>query len=245
MNTTTQSVHGIVGIFDALGAKTFGPAQVSSYIESQQQILRAVEDKASGQSTSRHLATPRLFTFNDTIVIAMETDASDEYNAIKGFAKIVRRFISYSLTKALFFRGAFSIGSYIVSDAQNLIMGDAVTDAASWYEQTEFIGSVATPKTSMIVRQHILLDSQPPDFLLFETDIPCKRGVQRLYAVNWPKAFYVSGLRPSTCKEGKELACLLSLLAANEVPIGTEHKYKNTIDFFANAPCQQNDAPGL
>ena len=45
----------------------------------------------------------------DTITIALKTDANNEYNAIKGFAKIVRRFISYSLTKALFFRGAFSI----------------------------------------------------------------------------------------------------------------------------------------
>lgn len=243
MNTTTHSVHGIVGVFDALGAKSFGAARVSSYIESQEQILTAVKDKASGQSASRHLATPVLFTFNDTIVIALESEARNEYNAIKGFAKIVRRFISYSLTKALFFRGAFSIGSYTVSETHNLIMGHAVTDAVSWYEQTEFIGAVATPKASMIVRQHILLDPQPPNHLLFETDIPCKRGVQRLFAVNWPKAFYVPGLCPSKCKRGKELACLLGLLAANEVPIGTEHKYKNTVDFFTNAPCRENDGP--
>jgi len=241
MGTTMEPVHGIVGIFDALGAKNFGPTQVSSYIESQEQILRAVEDKASGQSASRNLATPKLFTFNDTIIIALETDTDNEYNAIKGFAKIVRRFISYSLAKALFFRGAISIGSYIASDAQNLIMGSAVTDAASWYEQTEFIGAAATPKASMIIRQHVLQDPKPPAFLLFETDIPCKQGPRKLYAVNWPKAFYVPGLRPSSCKNGEELACLLRLLTANEVPFGTELKYKNTVDFFSNAPNQQDD----
>jgi len=211
--------------------------------ESQEHILRAVEEKASDQATSRKLSTPKLFTFNDTIVIALETDANEEYNAIKGFAKIVRRFISYSLTKALFFRGAFSIGSYIVSEPQNLIMGNAVADAASWYEQTEFIGAVATPKASMIIQRHVLEDPSPPDFLLFETDIPCKQGNRRLYAVNWPKAFYVPGLRPRTCKKGKELPYLLGLLVANEVPIGTEHKYNHTISFFKNAPLQQSDAP--
>jgi hypothetical protein len=244
MNTAPQPVHGIVGIFDALGAKNFGPTQVASYIESQEQILRAVEDKAAGQSLSRNLAIPKLFTFNDTIIIALETNANNEYNAIKGFAKIVRRFISYSLTKSLFFRGAISVGSYIVSEAQNLIMGNAVTDAASWYEQTELIGAVATPKASMIIRQHVLQDSQPPDFLLFETDIPCKQGQRQLYAVNWPKAFYVGGLRPSSCKKGEELACLLRLMAANEVPFGTELKYKNTVDFFTNAPNQQDHNGG-
>ncbi|MBI1900490.1 MAG: hypothetical protein HYS13_05170 [Planctomycetia bacterium] len=84
---------------------------------------------------------PALFTFNDTIVVALESGVDNEYDAIKGFAKIVRRFISYSLTKHLLFRGAFSIGSYILEENQNLIMGSAVTDAASWYDQPELIGS--------------------------------------------------------------------------------------------------------
>lgn len=117
-------------------------------------------------------------------------------------------------------------------------MGKAITDAASWYEQTELIGAVATPKASMIIRRHILQDPRPPDFLLFETDIPCKKGAQKLYAVNCPKLFYVKKARTSSCKDSNDLACLLSLLTANEVPINTEHKYKNTIDFFINAPIQ-------
>ncbi len=50
--------------------------------------------------------------------------------------------------------------------------------------------------------------------------------------------------RPSSCKKGKELACLLRLLAVNEVPIGTELKYKNTVDLFSNAPNQQDDNDG-
>ena len=241
MNTVSQSVHGIVGIFDALGAKNFAPEQVSSYIASQDQILNAVEEKAAGQVVSRNLSKPIIFTFNDTIIIALETERNSEYNAIKGFAKILRRFISYSLTKRLFFRGAFSIGSYIVCESQNLIMGNAVTDAASWYEQTEFIGAVATPKASMIIKQHVLQDSKPPEFLLFETDIPCKKGPRKLYAVNWPKAFYVPGLRPSGCDPGQELSCLLRLLVANEVPSGTEHKYTNTVEFFRNSPNQQDE----
>ena len=219
----------------------FGPDRVMSYVKSQRQLLTAIEDKAIGQSASRGLPTPTLFTLGDTIIIAVETVVDKEYDAVKGFAKIVRSFIADSLTKTLFFRGAFSIGSYFVSEAQNLVMGDAVTDAASWHEQLELIGAVATPKASMIIQQHVLQDLRPPDFLLFQTEIPCKQGPRTLFAVNWPKAFYVPGLRPHTCREGHETSCLLSLLAANEVPIGTEHKYTNTIAFFENAPCQQDD----
>ena len=240
MNTDTQPVHGVVGIFDALGAKNFTHDQVSSYVDSQNQILAAVEHKASGQMESRNLNRPKLFTFNDTIVIALETDRAHEYTAIKGFAKIVRRFISYSLTKALFFRGAFSVGPYVVREDQNLIMGAAVTDAASWYEQPELIGAVATPKASMVIKSHVLRGSTPPDFVLFEAKIPCKTGATKLYSVNWPKAFYVEGLRPRTCTPGNELSCLLDLLVANEVPIGTEQKYSNTVEFFDQAPCQSS-----
>ena len=234
-----QSMYGLVGIFDALGAKNFGPSKVASYIESQEQILRAVEDKASNQAESGKLSTPKNFTFNDTIVIALGTDKKGEYNAIKGFARIVRRFLSYSLTKSLFFRGAIAIGDFTCSEEQNLIMGNAVTDAASWYEQPEFIGAIATPKASMIIQKHIIEDADPPNFLLFEVEVLCKKGKQRLFAINWPKAFYISGLRPEICKKGKELSCLLHLLSANEVPIGTEAKYTNTINFFKESPVQK------
>lgn len=111
MSTTTQNVSGIVGIFDALGAKNFDQSQVSQYIELHKQILKELKKKISDQTESRGLLKSEVFTFNDTIIIAVETDATNQYNSIKGFAKIVRWFISYSLSKGLFFRGAFSIGA--------------------------------------------------------------------------------------------------------------------------------------
>lgn len=62
-------------------------------------------------------------------------------------------------------------------------------------------------------------------------DVPVKaRPPLRVKAVNWPKAFYVKGLRPAG--EGGARAMLLGFLAQHQAPIGTESKYFNTISFF-------------
>jgi len=141
-----------------------------SFIKSHDEILAIVRDKAAGQAIRHNLIEPRIFTFNDTIIIAQPTDLENEYLAIKAFATTVRRFISYSLTKNLFFRGAFSIGFYLMGQNHDLIMGDAVTDAVSWYEQPEFIGVIATPKASRSLKN-----------TSFEKSIKKSRGSARLY----------------------------------------------------------------
>ncbi|MDZ4784257.1 MAG: hypothetical protein SGJ19_28755 [Planctomycetia bacterium] len=233
-----EQSFGIVGVFDALGVKNFDDDQIRSFVELQDDLRQVVDAKASDQSAARGIFLPKLFTFNDTIIVALEAKDEEIYEAIKGFATIVRRLVSFCLSRAVFLRGAFSIGKYIASDRHNLIMGKAVTDAATWYEKPELIGAIATPKASIVIRKHVSSDigAKQPDFLLFEAEIPCKGGPQRLYAVNWPKACYVRSLRPSGCLEGKELAWLLGLLGAYEIPFGVEHKYRNTIEFFEKAP---------
>lgn len=234
-------VRGLVGIFDALGAKNFDAHRVRAFIEAQDAILEAIRDKANIQSLTRDIPTPKLFTFNDTLIIALEASAENEYDAIKGFGVIVRRLISFSLQKKLLFRGAVSIGKYITDERRSLIMGEAVTDAASWYEQFELVGGFATPKASLIIKRHTSTDSRPPYHYVFPYDVPCKQGKRQLVAFNWPKAFFVHGLRPPECQANQEEACLLSLLTQNEMPIGTELKYQNTVEFFKAAPKQDSE----
>jgi hypothetical protein len=38
---------------------------------------------------------------------------------------------------------------------KNLIMGEAVTDAAAWYERANWIGIHATPRASMLIDRFI------------------------------------------------------------------------------------------
>jgi hypothetical protein len=241
MTKTLQHVYGIVGIFDVLGARNFDDSELEAFVASQQELIKFVERTDDGNIQSMTSGPLETFTFNDTIIIALRAEKQDIPRAIGSFCQCVRQFITRSLMKRLFFRGAFSIGNYSVNVAQNLIMGKAVTDAASWHEQIEFVGAIATPKASMMIHHAIQPREQDYEFLLFETDIKSKLGSKKLFAVNWPKTFYVPSLRPRDCEKGHERACLLGLLAANEVPIGTEHKYANTRKFFEEAPLQGID----
>ena len=232
--------NGIVGIFDALGAKNFTLPQIQQFVNNQEEILKKIDDKSEDQMASRNLAKPTIFSFNDTIIIEIGMSNGDEYNVIKGFAKIARRFISYSLTKGLLFRGAFAVGKYSVDVDKNMILGEAVSDAASWYEEPELIGAIATPRTTMLIDMHVSQDTKPPNFILFKYTTPCKSGNHELFAVNWSKAFYVQGLRPENCKNGQEYSSFLSLLSQNQVPKGVEKKYFNTIHFFRAAEDKEN-----
>lgn len=233
-----NELHGIVGVFDALGAKNFSHQEILNYIEAQKELMKVIDEKADGLADSNDLKPKKRFTFNDTIVLAWETSEDREFDTIQAFCRTVRAFIPRCLSKNLLFRGAFSIGSYFCDDDNNLIMGRAVTDAVSWYEQQECIGVVATPKASLIIERHVASDSKATEFLIFKTKVPTKSGEHELYAVNWPKAFYVKGLRPKGCNKDGEEDCLLRLLSKNEIPLGTEKKYANTIQFFKSAPKQ-------
>ena len=50
-------------------------------------------------------------------------------------------------------------------------------------------------------------------------------------AVNWPKGFYVSGVRPQRNGEDPRAKCL-TLLSNHGVPKGAERKHLNTMAFF-------------
>ena len=223
-----------------LWAKNFTQEQISSYINSRDEIINAVNDKASNQVASRNLSPPTVFTFNDTVIIALKTDSENEYNTIKGFAKIIRRFISYSFTKNLFFRGAFSIGSFILSKEQHLIMGNAVTDAASWYAQPQFIGAVATPKASMIIKKHVVQDNDPLISYFLRLRLFARKVARSFLPLTGPKHSMFQDCDRENATSGQELVLLLDLLSASEVPFGTEDKYNNTIDFFKTAPIHES-----
>src|SRR5262249_31335714 len=70
------------------------------------------------------------------------------------------------------------------------------------------------------------------DRLIVDYPVPLRDGSeQMLKVVNWPKAFFVTGLSP--CREGEdERARCLELFTKHRVPKGTERKYLNALAFF-------------
>lgn len=137
-----------------------------------------------------------------------------------------------SLQNQILFRGSLSVGPfYGVDDDTSTVMGPAVSDAAARYNQPDWIGISATPHASIFIQSLLERSSDDHEMIIVDYDVPLKgRRAVRVKTINWPKAFYVAGLRPVGTDGAR--AMLLSLLAQHQTPIGTESKYYNAVAFF-------------
>jgi hypothetical protein len=232
--------HGIVAILDALGASNYTDAEIKRFMQSRRIVLGLLNEKAefvTGKLDVRMITT---FTFNDTVLIILKSKSrTPNVNEIKAFFLILRNFLVSSLANNILFRGSISIGSFYVSEQSNTVMGQAITDAAAWYDKPDWIGVIATPLASIRIQNVVEKGGKDWDYLMVDYEVPLKNGEKRvLKAVNWPRVFYVNSLTP--CKKNElPREKVLELLGKHNVPFGTENKFFNSIKFFDHVVKEQ------
>jgi hypothetical protein len=222
---------GLVAILDALGAAAYSEIEIEQFLKSRQTVLDLLNQKLEG--VTGRISTDRLkiFTFNDTIVIVFLTAASATLSDVEAFCKLLRKFMIDSFRHRILFRGSISAGAfYGVDDESNTVMGPAISDAASWYERADWIGIHATPHATIIIDALLEGSGQDIEHVMIDYDVPLRDQRVRLKAVNWPKGFWVKGVKPEGPQKGR--AALLSFLSQHPVPVGTESKYRHALDFF-------------
>jgi hypothetical protein len=228
-----EQKQGIVAVLDALGAATYNDSEISMFLDSRERVLKLLKRKANAKEVRGeiNINSVTTFTFNDTVLIVYCTTGAATLDDLQHFCLLLRKFMVDSLAQGILFRGSVSIGNFYVDDESNTVMGTAVTDAAAWYDSSDWVGINATPHATLVV-QALLRGSKDLDHLLVDYPVPLRdRPSLVLKAVNWPKAFYVRGLRP--VKEGEDpRAKCLELLTEHKVPKGTESKHFNTVVFF-------------
>jgi len=233
MKSPGNKQFGIVAILDALGAASYSDAEIETFLKSRENALKLLDLKIEGFLGEIKRFQVDIFTFNDTILIVLKTGQNmPSLKQLSAFFAILRKFLVDSLTNRILFRGSVAVGSFYTDNDTNTVMGQAVTDAAAWYDKAEWIGIHATPKTAIFIQQHLEQStSGNKTHLMLDYPVPIKGGgVLKVKAVNWPKVFFVDGLTP--CDKGHERKTLLSYLSAHPVPRGTEEKYFNSIQFF-------------
>ena len=85
-----------------------------------------------------------VLSISDTIALFTSGEAS---TAIQTQAEICSWLIPHALEMELPLRGAISYGTYSVKE--NIMLGYAVDEAASWHETTDWIGVVLAPSAQM------------------------------------------------------------------------------------------------
>lgn len=228
--------YGVVAILDALGASNYSEEQIQTFLNSRIEIIKIVQEKAkrfaSLENSSFH--TPNIFMFGDSIIVTLELEKEKGINPdIYGFIILMASFLFHSMQHKILFRGAFSINEYIEDVSSNTVMGKAVTDAASWYEKSDWMGLSCTPGTVNVLEHYC---GTPP----FEKDkrflasypVPMKNGEQlNLYVVSWPYYFFS---KDQLIKNGKSNSkgWFVELLKDFYIPLGAEKKYENTKKYF-------------
>jgi hypothetical protein len=231
MKTSAQSENGIVAILDALGTATYSEEEIHLFMDSRNVVMNLLKQKAEDIGVSASMITT--FTFNDTIVIVLKTGNKEpQLKQLSDFFLIVRKFMVDSMAHGILFRGAIAIGSFHANAQTNTVMGPAVTDAAAWYNKSDWIGLHATPRATLIIQRWLEHNSRTRKHVMLDYDVPLKVG-GKLYAkvVNWPKVFFVKSISPcDSDNEAREK--LLEFLSMHQVPLGTETKFFNTLQFF-------------
>jgi hypothetical protein len=227
-----QLKQGLVTILDALGASNYKGPEIAQFQKSRELILGELRDKAArilGRVDARRVT---IFTFNDTVVIVHQTEGDIVLQDVQAFGELIRRFEVRSLANGILFRGSIAIGQFYADSSTNTVMGEAVADAAAWYERAEWIGIAATPQATLLIQSLIEQSQNDIGHLMVDYPVPIKdRPAITLKAVNWPKAFFVRGMTPCAAGENQRAKCL-SLLAHHGIPSGSESKYFNSIKFF-------------
>lgn len=232
MKTPHEQLEGVVAILDALGAAAYTDVEIGRFLDSRELVLRSLNQKAEavlGRLKAEMIST---FTFNDTILIVLKLNRVPNVRDVRAFFLLLRKFLVDSLANRILFRGVVSIGSFYLNEETNSVMGDAVTDAAAWYDRANWIGINATPRASVLIDQLLETQAEKHANLLLDYEVPMKdRSAPKLKVVNWPKAFFVDSLSPCAPGESRR-AKVLELLGQHRIPLGVEDKYFNSIAFY-------------
>ena len=241
MRTPPAHDNGIVAILDALGAASYTDTEIDRFIESRTVVLGQLNEKAEGVLGEIRAEMIKTFTFNDTVLVILNTGSENPaLRRISQFFMIMRKFLVDSLEKRILFRGSIAIGTFYANDDTNTVMGQAVTDAAAWYDKADWIGVHTTPRTTLVINRCLEQEAASKEHVMLDYPVPLKNGAAiRTKAVNWPKVFFVESIRP--CEAGAEKEKLLEFLTRHPVPWGTENKFSNTVAFFDHAVKQINN----
>ena len=224
---------GIIAVLDALGASNYSDKDIQRFLKSREIVISLLNEKSGKMSKKLSVNQLSTFIFQDTVVILLESDAPQPSSEeIEAFLITLRKFLIDSLVNGILFRGAFAVGWFYRDDETNTILGEAVADAASWYEQADWIGVISTPRTSLYLGYLMEKNQKSFKHLMLDYDVPLATGgTKNLKTVNWPKVFWVDGITPCREEESKR-ETLLRLFSKYAMPAGTDKKYYSSLEYF-------------
>jgi len=237
MTNKLRSYFGVILMIDALGARGFSIEESRRFLTNRQSFIERLDEKQRQLSQFTELdqkvGEPQIVTFGDTVILAwpLPLDTPDRF--LPALAEWVRPAVLVGLQLGFLFRGAIAVGEYILDSST--VLGPALSDAASWYEEADWIGVIATPSCGNLLSRIEARLQGKVDMRRFyvEYDVPLKGGLtSRMWTVSWPAQFPP---KRSVDIDGSTIngqTLFFELLSRLMIPKGTEAKYSHTRQFF-------------
>lgn len=198
-------LNGAVTILDVLGWKGIWQRKPDAML-----VLKGIRDLIG--DIQEPASKTSIWGFSDTIVLATHGEPKA---VLPVHVKNADLLLSFCLDEKLPIRGAIGYGQF--SSMDNMLIGPAVDEVASWYEAVEWIGAILTPSASFNYRG----EDYPEDSVL-EYSVPIKKeGRYTMKCVNWFGAV----------TDEEELLRMLHATASIVTP-DVAPKYLNTVEFF-------------
>lgn len=139
--------EGIVTFLDVLGWKGVYDRH-SDAIDRLRRLVESVKNNATQTSRGRINDSVNVQSISDTIAIFTFCSSKEISTAIEIHGELCQHLIPASIRVGLPMRGATAYGSFEISD--NIFVGKAVDEAASWHEQGNWIGVNLTPSAEFV-----------------------------------------------------------------------------------------------
>lgn len=168
----------------------------------------------------------KVLGLSDTLLItAWGPESPEKY--LPTVASYLRPIFGAALEGGVLLRGVISIGEWVELDPPSpdnvLLVGQAIDDAAEWYDKANWMGVALTPRAGFgWSATHSGPDPLGP---IVEYTVPLKDRELELdrplrYAVNWPATSKLS------------VANLLERFSKTPIPPESTRKYHETAEFF-------------
>lgn len=214
-----RASEGLVVLLDSLGTSGFSLSECAPFLTDRKVFLDEFVRKLHEMRGHTGTQDVHTFTFGDTILVAIEHPLDDSLIADLGRLIAYGAYwcVPFGLHRRLRWRGAFSLGQFVVDAGSNTVLGPAVADAASWYDKADWIGMTATPQCGHYLGIAAAQMRDAPYAVQYEVPLAAG-GTRKLWALPWPDSL-------------KKRETVLYWFTQFAVPKGTEMKYQNTLDF--------------
>lgn len=199
IDTDFNLVYGAVMFCDFLGWKGLWRNGDSETLKKADTLVREINQKFIELSNqylplNKYFPISNLISISDTIALMTpKVHEIDNAKLFELYSSIGKFILEHSIT-VFPLRGAFTIGGFNYTN--NIMIGPAIDEAASWHEQADWIGIILTPTAQF--EYEIVKKSYKINTIAYYPGIPLKANKGSLrYCINWkePKGAIIEAVR--------------------------------------------------